>query len=211
MKRILVLSPHPDDEAIGCGGIICRHIQEGDFVEVVFLTSGEKGGHGLSPEKTKIIREKEAADAAMVLGYQSFEFWRHPDGGLKVNTENIEQLQLKIKQCQPDVIYVTHDAEMHPEHRAAAMLVKQALSSVSLNVKPVVLMYEVWTPLQDMDHIEDITVFIDIKRRAIQAHKSQCSVLKFDEATICLNRYRGEMHSWPGGDYAEVFVIMKLD
>ena len=44
MKRVMVISPHPDDEAIGCGGAICGHIASGDTVYLELLTSGEKGG-----------------------------------------------------------------------------------------------------------------------------------------------------------------------
>ena len=71
-------------------------------------------------------------------------------------------------------------------------------------------MYEVWTPLDAMDHIVDISAFKSIKVKAIKAHKSQCDFLKFYVSALALNRYRGEMHSWPGGDYAEVFKEMKL-
>ena len=44
MNRILVISPHPDDESIGCGGTLRKHITEGDSVWVIFLTSGESSG-----------------------------------------------------------------------------------------------------------------------------------------------------------------------
>ena len=69
MNRILVLAPHPDDESIGCGGTLCRHVQQGDEVHVVFLTSGEKGGHGRSEAATIQVREAEAHPrGARVLG-----------------------------------------------------------------------------------------------------------------------------------------------
>jgi LmbE family N-acetylglucosaminyl deacetylase len=70
-------------------------------------------------------------------------------------------------------------------------------------------MYEVWTPLQRMDEIVDISPYVETKLAAVRAHKSQCAVLRFDEAVQGLNRYRGEMHSWPGGDFAEVFARMR--
>ena len=210
MRKILVLSPHPDDEAIGCGGTLRKHVVEGDRVDVIFLTSGEMGGHGMPPKETKRVREQEAKDAAAILGYNSFEFWEIPNGKLRVTERNIQRLQTKLKKCKPDFIYVTHSKEMHPEHRSAAGIVRKALSKgLTLKVKPTVYMYEVWTPMQTMDHIVDISDYVDVKRNAIQAHKCQCAVMSFDEAILGLNRYRGEMHSWPGGDYAEIFIRMK--
>ena len=58
-RNILVLSPHPDDESIGCGGTIANHTAAGDQVTVIFLTSGEKGCEGKPPDETCNIREQE--------------------------------------------------------------------------------------------------------------------------------------------------------
>jgi LmbE family N-acetylglucosaminyl deacetylase len=67
-------------------------------------------------------------------------------------------------------------------------------------------MFEVWTPLQRIDRVVDISLHMETKLAAIRAHASQCAVMRFDEAFEALARYRGEMHSWPGGDYAEIFT-----
>ena len=211
MSRVLVISPHPDDESIGCGGTLRRHVIDGDVVHVIFLTSGEKGGHGFSIDETRRIREEEAAVAAAILGITMFEFWRQPDGKLCATPQMVEKLRMTIREWNPDILYVTHDGEMHPDHRAAAQMVRSALKgSHSPEVLPIVRMYEVWTPLQKMDEIIDISPYIETKSAAIQAHRSQCKELRFDEAFLGLSRYRGELHSWPGGDYAEVFLRMNL-
>ena len=208
--NILVISPHPDDESIGVGGTIRKHVTEGDTVDIIFLTSGEKGGHGKSEDETMSIREKEARKAAKILEVNSVEFWRQPDGKCEANISNIDRMAAKLRSFLPATIYVTHEGEQHPDHRAAAEIVKQATIVLQKSKRPVVYMYEVWTPLSTIDHIVDISKYVAIKRKAIKAHKSQCDVLKFHVSALALNRYRGEMHSWPGGDYAEVFKEMKL-
>src|SRR5262245_36429047 len=106
MKKVLVLSPHPDDESLGCGGTIRKHVVEGDRVHVIFITSGERGGHGRSKEETKMVREQEARDAAKVLGIAKVDFWRVPNGAFRVNEALIKKLQTEFKQWKPDVIYV---------------------------------------------------------------------------------------------------------
>ena len=69
--------------------------------------------------------------------------------------------------------------------------------------------YEVWTPLQRMTEIADISAYLVCKLKAIRAYRSQCRALDFAAAARGLSRYRGEMHSWPGGDYAEAFLEMQ--
>jgi N-acetylglucosamine malate deacetylase 1 len=209
MNRILVLAPHPDDEAIGCGGTLLRHVKQGDTVQVVFLTSGEKGGHGRSEAETIRVREREARTAARILGVRNPEFWHEPDGALRATPAAVARLRVKLKEFRPHKIYVTHDREMHPDHRGAVRLLRHALDRAA-RPRSDVLMYEVWTPVQQLDEIVDISPFIGKKLRAVRAYRSQCAVVGFVEAVRGLNRYRGEFHSWPGGDYAEVFTRLKL-
>lgn len=210
MKRILVLAPHPDDEAIGCGGTILRHAESGDAVRVVFLTSGERGGHGRPEEETIRVREAEARNAGQILRVKSVEFWREPDGALSAHATAVNRLRDTLEGWRPDTLYVTHDREMHPDHQAAVRLVRGALRRLAARAKkPDVLMYEIWTPLQRMNEIVDISPFLQKKLAAVRAYRTQCAVVGFVEAVRGLNRYRGEMHSWPGGDYAEVFARLK--
>src|SRR5688572_14614491 len=152
-RRILVISPHPDDESIGCGGTVRKHVTDGDEVHVVFLTSGEKGGHGRAEDRTLALREREGAAAQQILGVRSIEFYREPDARLRVRPAAVKRLAEKLRRWRPHVVYVPHDREMHADHRAAVRLVRAALKGVAR--PPLVLMYEVWTPLQRMDEIVD--------------------------------------------------------
>lgn len=206
MRRILVLSPHPDDEAIGCGGTILRHARDGDAVHVVFLTSGERGYPNRDPVSTAGIREDEARRSAAILEIKSVAFWRQPDGELRASRDLRERVRSYVEAWEPDLIYVTHGGEKHPDHRAAARLVRRALAD--LRHRPSVLTYEIWSPLPDLSEVVDITPFIEQKMEAIRAHASQCQMMRFDDAAHGLSRYRGVMHCWPDGEYAEAFATM---
>jgi LmbE family N-acetylglucosaminyl deacetylase len=206
VKRVLVLSPHPDDESIGCGGTLSKHVAEGDSVQAIFLTSGEQGGHGRPPRETARIREQEACAAAAVLGLADVEFWHEPDGALRASRRVVDRLRSTLHTLHPELIYVTYSRDLHADHRAAARALRHALSAPTCaDEKPTVLMFEVWTPLQQIDEVVDISSYLEPKLAAIRAHASQCAIMRFDEASLALARYRGEMHSWPGGDYAEIF------
>lgn len=207
MSRVLVIAPHPDDESIGCGGTLCRHIKQGDVVQVVFLTSGEKGGHGRPEAETIRVREQEARDAAGILGVRHFEFWHEPDGNVRATAAAVTRLRAKLDKFRPHTVYITHDREMHSDHRGAVRLLRSAMRGSRHRAD--VLMYEVWTPTQQLDEIVDISPFLKKKLAAVRAYRSQCAVVGFVEAIRGLNRYRGEFHSWPGGDYAEVFTRLK--
>ncbi len=148
-QRVLVISPHPDDESFGCGGTIREHVTQGASVRVVFLTSGEKGGHGRNVDETIRIRESEARAAAKILGVDAIEFWREPDGSLRSNNGIVGRLRDALREWRPHLVYVPHAREMHPDHRAACRLVRRALRDGFPPAHPPTLLEdEVWTPLQ---------------------------------------------------------------
>jgi LmbE family N-acetylglucosaminyl deacetylase len=209
VSRVLVLAPHPDDESIGCGGSLALHASRGDAVRVVLLTSGEQGGHGVPPAEAGAVREREAAAACAVLGVERPDFWRQPDGALRASERLIGRLSALLHEWRPSLVYAPHRAEAHPDHRAASDLLAAVLLKATEH--PQVRLYEIWTPLQRFDEVIDITEVIDTKVQAIRAHETQCRVMRFDDAARALNRYRGEMHSWPGGEYAEVFAAFSGD
>lgn len=210
MAKVLVVSPHPDDEAIGCGGTLIKHSTDGDEVHVIFLTSGEHGSNKGSPGVIAARREKEAERAAKILGVRKIDFWRQPDTRLRASQSLIRRMKAVIEQLDPRWIYLPHAHEAHPDHRAAFRLTRAAFFQSEINHSPPrLLAYEVWTPIQQLGLLVDITHHMPLKKKAIRAYRSQCAMVSFDAAAVGLSRYRGEMHCWPDSLYAEAFRVIK--
>lgn len=224
-KQILVLAPHPDDECIGMGGTIRKHVVEGDTVHVLFITSGEKGVHDddVQPQDIRLdetlkvgdrysldlsaraVREREAGVCSQILGYQGVTYWHETDGEFdpwRDGSNYEERLHDLLIQVQPQVLYVPHMYEAHTDHQGVAYLwelYKEIYGSHFMDV----FAYEIWTPLQRPDTFIDITPYADYKRSAIRAHKSQW-YNSFDEAVLALNHYRGLING-PNKLYVEAF------
>lgn len=210
--NVLVIAPHPDDEAIGCGGTVRKHAVQGDRVVAVFLTSGELGLKHMPREKASAIREAEARKAARILGISETVFLRGPDWGLEAAIEEVvTRVRPVLAQEQPAVVYLPHSGEWHPDHRAALHVLKAAFAREG-TVPPVPTSsiifrgYEVWTPLSEYDHVEDITAVMAVKLKAIRAHHSQVEQLAYDQAARGLNAYRGAIAG--RCRYAEVFKLI---
>jgi N-acetylglucosamine malate deacetylase 1 len=201
--NVLVIAPHPDDEAIGCGGSICLHVARGDRVMAVFLTSGELGLKDLPCEEARRVREREAEAAAEVLGLTNLTFLRLPDWyvGDRLD-ESSAVLSPILTREAPERVYLPHAGEWHPDHRASLPVARAALRASGL-LPPVLLAYEVWTPLAEYDDGEDITSVLSRKIAAVRCHRSQVAQLPYDRAVVGLNQFRGAA-AW-GCGYAEVF------
>lgn len=200
--NVLVLAPHPDDESLGCGGTIALHANLGDRVTVVFLTSGELGVPAMDSLRAAKLREAEALEATAVLGVADVQFLHGPDGTLRQESAAMSAaIAALIDQMVPDRVLTPHPDDAHDDHAAATEILGLALSSSAC--RPLVLGYEIWSPLPTFEHVEDITGVIDRKLRAVGCHVSQVDQLPFDRGVRGLNAYRGAM-SW-GCEYAEVF------
>lgn len=129
---VLVIAPHPDDEAIGCGGAICLHADRGERVVTVFLTSGELALQHLTKEEAWAIREGEALVAARLLGTAPPVFLRLPDWFVgEAIAEAASRLQPILRDARPERVYLPHPGEWHPDHQAALPILRAALRGES--------------------------------------------------------------------------------
>lgn len=206
--NILVIAPHPDDEALGCGGSLCKHTARGDRVATVFLTSGELGLKQFPREKAWATREAEARRAAKILRIAKSEFLRLPDwtAGDHVK-EGTRLLAPILHRERPEMIYLPHPFEWHPDHQAALPILRAASRKAGFSTTHL-LGYEVWTPLSEYDRVENISKMMSLKLRALRAHHSQLKAFDYVRAVRGLNEYRGVMAGCCR--YAEVFQTLSL-
>lgn len=110
--NILVISPHQDDEVIGCGGTIIKHHKKGDKIWVVYITAGWSG---IPKIKSKIeavgIREKEARNACKILGVEKTIFMREEDRNVSESGKIVQKLIKIIRKAKPNFIYAPHPEE----------------------------------------------------------------------------------------------------
>jgi len=207
-RNVLVIAPHPVDEVIGCGGTIRLRVENGERVTAVFLTSGELGLKSLPRAQAWMVRENEATHAARILGLKELNFLRQPDWMLGEHVSATARLLSKVLETEkPDIIYLPHPKDGHPDHQATVPILRGALRSCS-SFKPELLAYEIWTPLAQHEVVVDISAVMPRKLRALRAHHSQLDEFDYVRAVRGLNQFRGTLAG--KCRYAEVFQRLSL-
>lgn len=216
--NILVVAPHPDDDVLGCGGSIIQHTNHGHRVTIVYLTSGDAGDQTKSKLELASLREKEAQASAAVMCVSDCIFMRMPDGELENSAKSLIPMVELIRGKKPEIVYVTHAQDQHQDHRIANEIVFESVIRAARYAHQeckgnpwrvgTVLLYEVWTPLTQVNYIENITDVMDKKIEALSKHKSQLANVAYDEAIRGLNRYRGAMSGM--GTYCECFAVERI-
>lgn len=148
-SRVFVISPHPDDEVFGCGGMMQSLIQSGKHVELIILSKGEAvHKHCCPDDEERIVRTRaKLIDSANgVLGVESKYIHRlnFPDGdfaSVKNMPDMIRELEELIKKISPTEVFIPHPFENSPDHVAATEIIEDILKNTSIPV----YYYCVWT------------------------------------------------------------------
>ncbi len=174
--RVLVIAPHPDDETLGCGGTMLRHVMGHDHLKVLLVTDGGNSrAGGLS--KDRMVRERSAeatrALAHVAPGAEVAQL-ALPEGRWSV-ADLRKPLVQAIKSFDPTIIYAPSCLDYHPEHRKVAQALATALKAVERSHLCVVRIYEVQVPLTPVlvNLISDIDESSIEKRRALSKYKTQ--------------------------------------
>ena len=179
-ERILVVAPHPDDESIGCGGLMnlfCGHC------DVLLVTDGISD---ISKEKElSSKRQGEFAEAMKVCGVDNWFLLHIP----QLQIMNHFNRFLSIDYTMYKYIFVPNRYEYHKDHVDTYKSIKKAIKQ--LHVKTDLVEYEVWTTIRYPNIYLDISPVLDKKIKAINQHRSQTDNLDYVRFITGLNAYRG--------------------
>ncbi len=213
----LCVAPHPDDEALGCGGTLALLAQSGARVGIVWVSDGGLS-HPNSPShprpKLAALRETEALKAADALGACQTFFQRLPDGALPFPdddgfAEAVESARRILTAFAPQTLLLPWRRDPHRDHRASWLIWATAARELNLQrLEYLVWAFEraaqnEWPRVDEADAFRlDIVAVQSRKRAAIAAHQSQISDLIDDDSTAfrlspeVLEHFAGEFESW---------------
>lgn len=184
-RNVMVLAPHPDDEAIGAGGTLLANRNVGSRITVVFLTDGSGGRQDSDLVAT---RKAEAITIAEQYGFNS-EFLNAPDTRLSGQDDVVSQLADLIRTTKPEQIFLPSFFEKHVDHFASNFV---ALAAIAEADTPDIdlLGYEVWNNIINPNYFVDTTEFAQEKRSMLNLYVTPMQETDY----IALSDSRGTLH-----------------
>lgn len=180
--NVLVVATHPDDEVLGCGGVMARHAAAGDQVHVLVIT---RGIPELFPVESVEETRRELHEAHKVLGVASVQFLDFPAPRLDMIPAHqlADAISRVIRKLQIETVYTHHHGDIHHDHRAVYYATLVAARPVNSCPVRRILCYETlsetdWAPpTGDAAFVPtvfiDISEFLDRKLEAMACYRSQ--------------------------------------
>lgn len=209
MVNVLAVGAHPDDVEIGCGGVIARHVENGDNVIILIMiepVSNHYSGRIIRSEDEGKI---EGMNAAKILGAKLINLG-FKDKYIPYSGDTVEAINEIIDDHKIDVIYTHWLHDTHQDHKRTT----ESVISAGRYVKNI-LMYEPEYPAGRSylgfrnQYYVDITSKLETKMDALKQHKSQIKRYGDDflEAVEARAKHRGYEI---GAKYAECFEVIRL-
>lgn len=135
----VIIAPHPDDEVIGCAGLIHTLVNRGTPPHIIILTGGEGAHRGCcdtSGAEVIIERRKLTMTAANELGLpvSQIHFLDYPDENISQDSSETEKLKELLNRLSPQTVFVPHRGEGWSDHVKAAEIVRQLMKSNDISI-----------------------------------------------------------------------------
>ena len=118
-KNVLVVAAHPDDEILGCGATMARHVAEGDRVTVLLLADGV-GARDPENQALALAERQGAARAAnKILGVNEVTLLTYPDNRMDsvAFLDIVQDIEKVMRNCKPEIVYTHHAGDVNIDHR----------------------------------------------------------------------------------------------
>jgi LmbE family N-acetylglucosaminyl deacetylase len=202
-KSVLVVAPHQDDEAIGCGGAVALQVRTGNAAAIVILQDGADGHEefGMTRSALTEMRNEESRHAAAVLKIDHLYFLNHADLAASME-EATGELHRILVERKVDAVFTPFVLDGHPDHRTANYILAGALNRISWKVR--VLGYEVWG-LTVPNVLVNIDQAMEEKLKMLSCFTFANKAVDYVHTTKGLNMYRSRLLGAGECQYAECF------
>jgi len=216
-KKILIVAPHMDDEVLGCGGVIAKHIKNKDQVVVcIFCNRAYDGVYN----QELIDKEKESAKKVKEFyGYQDLIFFDFPDEDLSSNFRPaLRSLEKLAKEYLPQIVYLPFRGDLHQDHKTTSHIGNIVFRSSSGLSTEKVYSYEVPSgtdmSFPDENDIFNPNVFVDISNeinkkvdamKLYEAESREFPHPRSSEMLLAKARSRGSQSNF---EAAEAFMLL---
>jgi LmbE family N-acetylglucosaminyl deacetylase len=229
VRRVLVVTAHPDDVDFGSAGTVAAFTSAGLEVTYCIVTNGDAGGSDREMSRTDMaaLRQREQRAAAAQVGVTDVRFLGHPDGKVQATIELRRDISRVIRQVKPERV-LTQSPERrwdfifasHPDHLAAGEAATCAVYPDARNpfAHPELLNdegLEPWTVnelwIMAAEDAVETTSTVERKIAALMCHESQMPDPEGTKERVTAGaRAQGQVAGLPEGSSAELFRVTRI-
>lgn len=215
--KVVILTPHPDDETLGCGGTLLKHIEQGDKVYWFIIThmgkSFDKDKKEKRFEEIRKVAEKYEFEKVFELEFEASMLDQVP------SSELISKISEVFKEIQPNFVYVPYPSDIHSDHKAVFDATMACTKWFRYPSVEKVLAYETlsetdFTINPDANGFRpnvfvNIESFLDKKIEIMKVYESEISEFPFPRSVKAIQSLAYIRGAASGFEAAEAFMILK--
>lgn len=222
MSSVLVVAAHPDDEVLGCGGTIARHISNGDNVTVQFMTNGVSARNDANC--VEVEKRKQSAQTALnILGVHSENIFFEDFPDNKMDTVPLidvaKSIEVLLNKVMPEIVFTHFSDDLNVDHRITHQAVMTACRPQSHSPVKEIYCYEVMSSTEWNSHSKskfnpnryvNITEFWDKKALSLKAYSQEMRDFPHSRSFLALEALGTLRGATVGLCKAEAFQIERV-
>lgn len=219
MRKVIVISAHPDDETLGAGGTLLKHVANGDEVSWLIVTNISEN-QGFSKERVE-ARQNEIKIVAEKFGFKNTYKLDYPT--MTLTSSSLLTLVPKISdifsKLQPEIIYTLNRSDAHSDHRVLFDAVMAGTKSFRHPYIKKILMYECISETEfapalpekvfQPNYFVDISDYFSKKVSIAEVYASEFGKHPFPRSIRNMEALATFRGAYAGVEYAEAFQLLK--
>lgn len=212
-ERVLCLVAHPDDETLGCGATLAKHIASGDVVSVVAFADGLASRGGVNRANIE-LRHGMCRRACKILGTE--DVWLHQYADNQMDNvallDVVQHVEKHLQRFQPTIVYTHWRGDLNVDHRVVSEATVTACRPQPGTQIKSLRMFEVpssteWGSGFEPNWFENVGVLLDMKCQALAEYTTEIRDWPHPRSMLAVRNLAMQRGSQVGVEAAEAFVL----